>query len=488
MFLFSTLAIKHSVRPVRCVHFVSGEKISTTCTGTNSGSDRGVLDILFSTNRDSRLKRRQRWPIQKPSCLEIVLLAPACPHTQVPGSRDQPDSLSLKKKTLNCGGFIIISWSPPHFARPGIRGMNDIMEFSAASDSSSSSAIRQPKAEQHPQQLQQPQPSVVAVVETTYLASNDNHIERSVPSPCPPNRCSSSHILVDDDLTNDILVDDGLTNGSFNDDSFTNNMSMKSELENIVFLDHCHDSRDTDDNYLPENINYESLISRIRAIRGSSQIQYRVPRKRTSESTRKPKSVGDMEVDDFDDQAELSDEIVTINRQKRVKKLPTRSRVSPYDKHLRKSSKKTRSDDSKRVSPVNPTETPKLPETTTWPRHKISDISSYARISTMNIPFWLSVWTTFFLRQELSANKLQREDYTLLDTFSFFSYVGRIRGGRIWRNEEGTLFIFFPFNMFFWSWSLFHYGLDGHGLRVFGVMRGFSGDRANKQNQDFPWA
>lgn len=244
------------------------------------------------------------------------------------------------------------------------------MDFSAASNSSSSSeAIRQPKAGQHPQQQQQqPQPSVVAVVETTYLASNDDHIERSIPSPCPPNRQtspSSPGILVDDGLANDMLVDDGFTNDSFNDDSFTNNMSMKSELENIVFLDHCHDNRDTDDNYLPENVNYESLISRIRAIRGSSQIQYRVPRKRASESTRKPKSAGDMEVDDFDDQAELSDEIVTINRQKRVKRLPTRSRVSPYDKHLRKSSKKSRSDDSKRAPPANPTETPKLPETTT---------------------------------------------------------------------------------------------------------------------------
>lgn len=234
------------------------------------------------------------------------------------------------------------------------------MDSSAASSSTcSSSTIRQPKAEQHPQQLQ-PQPSVVAAVET-YLDSNENHVERSIPSPCPPNRCTSPP-------SSDIFTNDGLTNDSFADDSFTNNMSMKSELENIVFLDHCHDNRDTDDNYLPENINYDSLISRIRAIRGSSQIQYRIPRKRASESTRKLKSVDDMEVDDLaelDDHAELSDEIVTVNRQKRVKRLPTRSRVSPYDKHLRKSSKKGRSDDDKRVSLVNPTETPKLPETTT---------------------------------------------------------------------------------------------------------------------------
>lgn len=142
---------------------------------------------------------------------------------------------------------------------------------------------------------------------------------------------------------------------------------MKSELESIVFLDHCHvqNNPDADDDYLPENINYSSLLSRIRAIRGSSQIQYRVPRKRTTEGTRKLKSADDMEVDDLaelDNQAELSDEIVTVDRQKRVKRLPTRSRVSPYDKSLRKSAKKHRPKDSKLASLAKPAD---LPETIT---------------------------------------------------------------------------------------------------------------------------
>lgn len=75
-----------------------------------------------------------------------------------------------------------------------------------------------------------------------------------------------------------------------------------------------------------------------------------------------------MEVDDLagpDDQAELSDEIVLVDRQKRVKRLPTRSRVSPYDKSQRKSAKKHRSKDSKRASLANPAETQDLPETIT---------------------------------------------------------------------------------------------------------------------------
>lgn len=150
------------------------------------------------------------------------------------------------------------------------------------------------------------------------------------------------------------------------------NLPAELKHEKIIFLDHCYNnSQDSDENYQPENINYASLISRIRGIRGGGQIQYRIARKRGSGGSKKRKSTDDMEVDDMDvdsmevdDSPELGSEIVMGDRQKRVKRLRTHPRGSPYDKRLRKSAKKGLPDD-KQTSLTDPTETLNPPETVT---------------------------------------------------------------------------------------------------------------------------
>lgn len=206
------------------------------------------------------------------------------------------------------------------------------MDFSA-----SSSSKTKPEEQQY-HQLLPPQPSTV---EIPHQPGNRNHVEQRIPSSCslPPPDCP------------------------------TDSLQIGTEHEKVVLLDHCYDNRDIDDNYLPENINYASLISRIRGIRGGSQIQYRVARKRGPGNSKKRKLVDDMEVDDMEmdgmDVDELSSEVAVADKHKRVKRQHTRSRDSPYDKNQRKSAKKSRSGDRKKTSPINPTEAPDLPEMVT---------------------------------------------------------------------------------------------------------------------------
>lgn len=151
--------------------------------------------------------------------------------------------------------------------------------------------------------------------------------------------------------------------------TFTNNTSMQTELDKIVLLDHCYDTRDQDDSYLPENINRDSLIQRIRAIRSSGQIQYRIPKRRKKDSTRKRKAEGDAIEDG--ELSELSDELVTVTRQKRVKRAPIRprnERDSSYNRRHREPAKEGQSrnnepDPNKELNPS--TEALDLPETAT---------------------------------------------------------------------------------------------------------------------------
>lgn len=88
-----------------------------------------------------------------------------------------------------------------------------------------------------------------------------------------------------------------------------------------------------------------------------------------SGNSKKPKLVDDMEVDDMEmdgmdgmDVDELGSDIAVAGKYKRVKRQRTRPRDSPYDKNQRKSAKKSRLDDHKKISPINPTEAPDLPE------------------------------------------------------------------------------------------------------------------------------
>lgn len=121
---------------------------------------------------------------------------------------------------------------------------------------------------------------------------------------------------------------------------FTNNFSMQTALDQIALPDPSHDSPGLDEDFPPE-ISRAALISRIRAIRSSGQIQYRVPKRRREGDPKKRKLSEDVE----GDQAELSDEVVTVYRQKRVKRAPTRPRErgdrGSSNKH-RKSAKEER--------------------------------------------------------------------------------------------------------------------------------------------------
>ncbi|RPB14147.1 hypothetical protein P167DRAFT_563994 [Morchella conica CCBAS932] len=110
------------------------------------------------------------------------------------------------------------------------------------------------------------------------------------------------------------------------DGVLASNYSLKSELEKIRLEDHYFlrpsstaaadaDATLEPDEYPdPENINLSSLMSRMRQIRSSGQIQYRIPKKRRRADEPKPRAEGELEDDEL--------ETVTIQRQKRVKKNP----------------------------------------------------------------------------------------------------------------------------------------------------------------------
>ncbi|KAH0606615.1 uncharacterized protein H6S33_003449 [Morchella sextelata] len=113
------------------------------------------------------------------------------------------------------------------------------------------------------------------------------------------------------------------------------NCSLKSELENIRLEDHCFvppaaAALDPDEYPDPENINLNSLMSRMRQIRSSGQIQYRIPKKRRREDEPKARGEGELEEEEL--------EIVTIQRQKRVKKNPRgpRGEKEKVEKRVRK--------------------------------------------------------------------------------------------------------------------------------------------------------
>lgn len=90
-----------------------------------------------------------------------------------------------------------------------------------------------------------------------------------------------------------------------------------------------------------ENINLISLMSRMRQIRSSGQIQYRIPKKRRRADEPKPTAEGELEDDEH--------ETVTIQRQKRVKKNP-RGPKREKEKERGKEKEREREEERRRVS------------------------------------------------------------------------------------------------------------------------------------------
>ncbi|KAH8150849.1 uncharacterized protein LAJ45_05030 [Morchella importuna] len=153
----------------------------------------------------------------------------------------------------------------------------------------------------------------------------------TIPPPPPAlNTCTTTSSRLDTyNIPPQFLYGGGSSSSSSTrspDGVLASNYSLKSELEKIRLEDHYFlrpsstaaadaDATLEPDEYPdPENINLSSLMSRMRQIRSSGQIQYRIPKKRRRADEPKPRAEGELEDDEL--------ETVTIQRQKRVKKNP----------------------------------------------------------------------------------------------------------------------------------------------------------------------